>query len=49
MKHKVINLKKDKVFQHSISYNDNLDYAAKMIKLPKEKDINEEEREIQSK
>ena len=45
MKHKVINLKKDKVFKHSVVYNDSLNYTEKM-RGKYEPRINPDEREI---
>lgn len=47
MNHKVINLKKDRIFLNSIEYKDELDYNARMIKHYGRK-INEDERETQS-
>ena len=44
--HNVINLKNDKVFIHSIEYDDTKDYTDRMIKQY-EPTINADEREIQ--
>ena len=43
--HKVINLKNDEIFRHSVRYNDAVDYASAIIKFHNKK-INEDERKI---